>query len=76
MENTEYIFWIIPDLADKPRTYLIYKGQDRSKPVAYVIFENKDYTVSGDTSLTLVEQLDILRACDIFLRQRYFPDWD
>lgn len=76
MENTEYIFWIIPDLADKPQTYLIYRSHDRSKPVAHVVFENKEYTVAGDPNLTLVEQLDILRACDVFLRQRYFPEWE
>lgn len=72
----EYIFWIIPDLPEKPRTYLIYRKSDRNKPVAYVAFENKAYTVSGDKNLSFTEQLNILRACDEFLQERYFPDFD
>ncbi len=76
MDSNEYIFWIIPNLAEKPRSYLIYRANDRSKPVAYVVFENKEYQVSGETDLTFTEQLKILEACDIFLKQRYFSESD
>ena len=72
----KYIFWIIPDLADQPQTYLIYRDDDRSAPIAHVSFQNRDYQVSGDKDLTITEQLQVLQACDKFLRERFFPQVD
>ncbi|NOT80477.1 MAG: hypothetical protein HOP07_15910 [Bacteriovoracaceae bacterium] len=79
MKTDEYIFWVIPDLAEKPRTYLIYRANDRTKAIAIVVFENKEYDIfeiSNDKSLTFTEQLNILEACDIFLQKMYFYNWD
>lgn len=76
MNNNDYIFWILSDLPDKPQRYLICRGTERRKPIAYAVFENGEYQVSGITSLTNIEQLKILEACDKFCKQKFFPDWD
>lgn len=75
----EYIFWVIPDLAEKPRTYLIYRLKDRTKPIAYVEYDNKRYDffeISGNDPLQSSERLKIIEACDTFLQQMYFYNWD
>ena len=67
MDNNEYIFFIVPDLADKPQSYLIYQGSLRSKPVAMVVFEDSDnYEVFNmtDRALTNLEELNISLACE------------
>lgn len=79
MENTEYVFRVIPDLADKPRTYLIYRSNERESAIACAVFENGDYNVfeiAREKSLTFTEQLKILEACDIFLKRMYYYNWD
>lgn len=76
MDNNEYIFWIIPDLPERPQRYLICRTNDRRKPIAYAVFENGKYTVSGTIGMTNSEQLKILEACDKFCKQKFCPEWD
>ncbi len=75
----DYIFWIIPDIAENPRTYKIYRADDRTKIIAYAVFDKKQYwtyKVSRHQHLPYTEQLKILAACDIFLEKMYFYNWD
>ncbi len=79
MTTDEYIFWVVPDLAEKPKTYKIYRATDRTQAIAIAVFENKDYDVfeiTRDVSLTYTERLKILAACDLFLQKMYFYNWD
>ncbi len=72
MKEYKYIFSIIPDLAEKPQTYLIYRSNDRSQPIAHVVFENGSYKLAGDKDLSVTEQLELLFACDDFLKERFY----
>ena len=79
--NEEYIFWIIPDLAEKPRSYLIYQAtdKDRKNPIALAVFEDRDYYEifnMTDRGLTNLEELNISIACEKFRFERYFPNLD
>lgn len=76
MKEYKYIFSIIPDLAEKPQTYLIYRSNDRSQPIAHVVFEDGSYKLAGDKDLSVSEQLDLLFACDNFLKERFYYNWD
>ena len=75
----DYIFWVIPDLAEKPRTYLIYRLSDRTKVIAYVEYDNKRYDfleIAGNDPISPFERSKIIKACDIFLQQIYFYNWE
>lgn len=79
MTNDEYTFLMIPDLAEKPQSYLIYQGDDRSQPVAKVVFEDQDnYQVFNitDRALTNLEELNISLACEKFRYYKFFFKWD
>ena len=79
MENKEYTFLMVPDLAEKPHSYLIYQGDDRSKPLALIVFENQDhYEVSNltDRVFTNLEELNISLACEKFRHYKFFFKWD
>lgn len=79
MENAEYVFLILPDLTDKPQSYLIYKQEDRSKPIAMIVFESpEDYEVFNLTErdFSNLEELNISLACEKFRHQKYFYKWD
>ena len=79
MRTDEYIFWIVPSLPEKPRTYLIYRASDEKTAIAIAVFENKDYDIveiPRKEPLTFTEQLKILEACDLFLQKMYFYKWD
>ena len=79
MKTDEYIFWVVPELPENPKRYLIYRATDQKKIIAVLQFKDKDYDVfevPGEKSLTYTEQLKILEACDLFLQKMYFYNWD
>ena len=79
MTNNEYTFLMIPDLSNKSQSYWIYRGDDRSKPVAMIIFEDKDnYEIFNltDQAFTNLEELNIASACEKFRHDKFFYNWD
>ncbi len=79
IKTEEYIFWVIPHLAENPRAYWIYRVGNETKAIAKVIFENKEYDVfevPSKTRLTYTEKLKILEACDLLLQKLYFYNWN
>ncbi len=79
MRTDEYIFWVVPNLPEYPKTYRIYRVNDQKKEIAIAQFENKEYDVfevPGEKPLTYTEKLKILEACDLFLQKMYFYKWE
>lgn len=79
MDYNEYTFLLVPDLAGKPQSYLIYQGDDRSQPLGLVVFKDPDnYEIFNLSSraFTNLEELNIASACEKFRHNKYFFKWD
>jgi len=72
----EYDFWIVPDLAIVPhRTYLIYRKNERSKPIGLIVCNDENYETKAIPDLLLSEELALFDACEKFYKERYRNAW-
>lgn len=72
MDYSDFVFWVIPDLAIVPnRSYLIYKKDDRTIPIAHIVCSEDGYDVKATPDLKLGEQLALHDACEKFYKERY-----
>lgn len=68
----EFDFWIVPDLAIvHERTYLIYRKDERSKPIGFIVCNEDSYEAKAMPDLLLSEELALFDACEKFYKERY-----
>lgn len=72
MNHTDFIFRELSDFAEVPgHTFLIFKKDDWTIPIAHIICSEANYKVKATPDLKLGEQLALYDACEQFYRENY-----